>query len=132
MLKLYKINTLQLLSIGTKFTRSSRRYKKLRRLKHHMKRTTALSKTTKNTTLPCIPPRSLKRCEKCIESGQCMEGSRCSPYLRKCISKVEYHPCPAPNAGCKPPCHDHMDQDKCTCRNKNFPGHWARAMCQGK
>ena len=83
----------------------------------------------------CTPSRSRKKCERCLETAQCIEGY-CCPRLKVCLKGQQgcsFNPNKPPNpfAMCNPVCHDNMDQKSCSCAHEEFPDKWTGDTCQG-
>ena len=76
----------------------------------------------------CTPKKSIEKCGMCLKSEQCKEGF-CCPYMKKCIPEKSIS-CPHPIAECKPICKDSMDEQACTCKNKDFPLNWTKPTCE--
>ena len=84
----------------------------------------------------CTSKISVRRCGKCTNSNQCAKG-HCCPFMRLCVEDsntiqnstfCKY----TETADCIPDCHDDVNQNSCTCKNKAFPEEWAKPTCGGK
>ena len=79
----------------------------------------------------CTPPKSVKRCERCLETRQCKEGY-CCPRTKLCFSN---RACRFDHdivlAMCNPLCLDNMDPKSCNCSHEEFPDKWIGDTCQG-
>ena len=104
--------------------------------RHSMQRSAPLVDATKNSELRCTGAKAVKKCDRCLNTEQCVEGLFCCPRTKVCMGgrrgwfynpKLEF-----PFAGCDPStCQAWMNQQSCSCDHKEFPDKWTGATGQG-
>ena len=95
---------------------------------------TALTVAATEVSMPaslqqaCTAPKSVGQCGQCQTGDQC-ENGYCCPFMKKCVTSSS-DPCNYPIASCQPMCYDSYNQEKCDCKNSDYPNNWAGPTCQ--